>query len=357
MNWRNVSAILRKDIRDAIVSLRIVAMLIMPLSMTGLYGFVFRDAVPSLRIVVYDPSESLTTLVLKNIPGMEVVTAPDAASVEGLTNERGAQLGLIFPPDFDQALKADANPPLTLIVNRAQLGADGVAQSVLTAIQLQTPRSIGVDLTRREINAAPQSTGLLSRSFGFKGVFAIMSMVLLLATLGVFMVPVTIIEEKETRTLDALMVGPVSHVDLIAAKASAGLIYALLMDGIVLIVNQAFVEANLAVLAAVLGLGSLAVVMLGLLMGSLFNSMQSLSVWSSFVMIPFLGPVVMGFLPNAPLQNVLPLLPTYHLVQGLRLALEPNADAGVLGGHLLVLALTTLALGAGVLWLLRRRAA
>jgi ABC-2 type transport system permease protein len=357
MNWRSVSAILRKDLRDAIVSLRIVAMLIMPLSMTGLYGFVFRDAVPSLRIVVYDPAESLTTVVLKNIPGMEVVTAPDAASVEPLTNERGAQLGLIFPPDFDQALKAEANPPLTLIVNRAQLGADGVAQSVLTAIQLQTPRSIGVDLTRREINDAPQNTGLLSRSFGFKGVFAVMSMVLLLATLGVFMVPATIIEEKEFKTLDALMVGPVSHVDLIAAKAAAGLMYALLMDGIVLAVNQAFVEANLAVLAAVLGLGSLAVVMLGLLMGSLFNSMQSLSVWSSFVMIPFLGPVVMGFLPNAPLQNVLPLLPTYHLVQGLRLALEPNADVGALGGHLLVLALTTLALGAGVLWLLRRREA
>jgi hypothetical protein len=72
-------------------------------------------------------------------------------------------------------------------------------------------------------------------------------------------------------------------------------------------------------------------------------------------MVPFLGPVVMGFLPNAPLQSVMPLLPSYHLVQGLRLALEPGADLGALGGHLLVLAITTLAFSFGVVWLLRRR--
>ena len=357
MNWRSVSAIVRKDFRDAIVSLRIVAMLIMPLSMTGLYGFVFRDTTATLRVVVYDPGGSLMAQVLSGISSVEVIAAPDAASVESLTNERSAQIGLILPPDFDRALQAGANPPLTMIVNRAQLGSDGVAQIVLTAIQLQTQRSIGVDLTRREINDKPQDTGLLSGSLGFKGAFAIMSMVLLLATLGVFMVPVSIIEEKETRTLDALLVAPVSHVDLIVAKAIAGLGYALLMDGVVLAVNQSFVDVNLAVLIAVLGLGSLVVVMLGLLMGSLFNSMQSLNVWSTFAMIPFLGPVVLGFLPNAPLQNFMPLLPTYHLVQGLRLALEPGADLSRLGGHLVVLAITALVFSVGVLWLLRRREA
>ncbi len=355
MNWRSIGAIVRKDFRDAIVSLRIVAMLIMPLSMTGLYGFVFRDAVPSLRLVVHDPSGSLTAQVLSGVPSLDVVTAPEAASVEALTSERSAQVGLVFSVDFDRALRAGQNPPLTMIVNRAQLGAEGVAQMVLTAIQLQTPRSIGVDLTRRDINEAPQNTGLLAGSLGFKGAFAILSMVLLLATLGVFMVPVSIIEEKETRTLDALMVGPVSYVDLIAAKAITGLAYALLMDGVVLAVNQPFVEANLAVLIVVLGLGSLVVVMLGLLMGSLFNSMQSLNVWSTFAMVPFLGPVVLGFLPNAPLQNVIPLLPSYHLVQGLRLALQPGADLSGLGHHLVVLAITAAVFSLGVLWLLRRR--
>ena len=355
MNWRSIGAIVRKDIRDAMLSLRIVAMLIMPLSMTGLYGFVFRDAVPSLRLVVYDPSGSLTARVLGGVPGLDVVAAPDAASVEALTSERSAQVGLVFSPDFDRALRAGEEPPLTMIVNRAQLGSDGVAQMALTAIQLQAPRSIGVDLTRRDINAAPQNAGLLAGSLGFKGAFAILSMVLLLATLGVFMVPVSIIEEKETRTLDALMVAPVSYVDLIAAKAIAGLVYALLMDGVVLAANQAFVAANLAVLIGVLGLGSLVVVMLGLLMGSLFNSMQSLNVWSTFAMIPFLGPLVLGFLPNAPLQNVSPLLPSYHLVQGLRLALEPGADLSGLAQHLVVLAITAAVFSLGVLWLLRRR--
>ena len=358
MNWQSIRAIVRKDIRDAIVSFRIVAILVMPLAMTGLYGFVFRDAVPTLRLVVYDPSGSLTSRALGAVPGLEMVVAPDAASVETLTDERAAQIGLILSPGFDRALREGRDPPMTIVVNRAQLGSETVAQTVLMAIQMQTPRSLGVDLTRRDINEPAQSAALLtSGSVGFKGAFAIMSMVLLLATLGMFMVPVSIVEEKETRTLDAIMVAPVSYADLTAAKAITGLLYALLMSAVVLLVNQAFVGANVAVMAAVLGVGSLAVVMLGLFLGSLFNSTQSLSVWSSFAMIPFLGPIVLGFLPNAPLQNIMPLLPSYHLVQGLRLAIEPGTDLSPLGGHLLVLAITALVLMLGVLWLLRRREA
>ena len=265
MNWQSIRAIVRKDIRDAIVSFRIVAILVMPLVMTGLYGVVFHDAIPALRLVVYDPSGSLTARALAAIPDLEIVAAPDAASVEALTDEQTAQIGLIFSPDFDSALRAGEDPPLTLVVNRAQLGSETVAQTVLMAIQMQTPRSLGVDLTRRDINEPAQSAVLLaSGRAGFKGAFAIMSMVLLLATLGMFMVPASIVEEKETRTLDAMMVAPVSYADLTAAKAITGLVYALLMSAVVLLVNQAFVGANVAIMAAVLCIGSLAVVMLGL---------------------------------------------------------------------------------------------
>jgi ABC-2 type transport system permease protein len=232
-----------------------------------------------------------------------------------------------------------------------------VAQLVLTAIQAQRPRALGVELTRRDINAAPQAGGLMTGALGFKGAFAIMSIVLMLATLGVFMVPVSIIEEKERRTLDAMLVAPVSHADLIVAKAIAALLFALIMDAVVLAANQVFVEANLAALAAVVGLGSVMAVMLGLFMGTLFNSTQSLNVWSTFAMIPFLGPVVAGMLPNASMQGVLPIVPTYHLMQGLRLAIEPGADLNALGGHLLVLALTAAAFTIGVLWLLKKREA
>jgi len=355
MNWRTVWVIVRKDIRDAIVSWRIVAMLIMPLSMTGLYSFLFRDTAATLRIVVHDPGGALMTQVLGSISSVEIIPAPDAARVESLVDERAAQLGLILPPGFDAALKADQNPPLTMIINRAQVGSDGVAQIVLTAIQLQTQRSIGVDLTRRAINDAPQDAGLATGALGFEGAFSIMSIVLLLATLGVFMVPVSIIEEKERRTLDAMLVAPVSYADLIVAKAVAGMLFALLMDAIVLAVNRPLVEANIWALIIVVGLGSLASVMLGLFMGSLFNSTQSLNVWSTFVMIPYLGPIVVSFLPNAALQNILPAVPTYHLLQGLRLAMEPDTDLNRLAGHLTVLAVTALLLTLGVVVLLRRR--
>lgn len=355
MNWRSVWAIVRKDVRDAVVSFRIVAMLIMPLSMTGLYGFLFRDTAVALRIVVHDPGGSAIAQVLRGLSSVEVIDAPEADSVERLTNERAAQLGLILPPDFDAALRSGDNPPLTMIVNRAQIGSDGVAQMVLTAIQAQRPGALGVDLTRRELNDTPQGTSLMTGALGFKGTFAIMSIVLMLATLGVFMVPVSIIEEKEHRTLEAILVAPVSHADLIVAKAIAALLFALVMDAIVLAANQVLVAANLPALVAVAGLGSVMAVMLGLFMGTLFNSTQSLNVWSTFAMIPFLGPVVVGILPNASMQGVLPLVPTYHLMQGLRLAMEPGADLSALGGHLLVLALTAVAFTFGVLWLLKKR--
>lgn len=357
MNWTSIIAILRKDVRDAIVTFRIVGILLMPLLMTGLYGFVIRDTLTTFRVVAYTPDGATLVNVLSAAPSFEVVAASDAASVESLMIEHAAHAGLILPADFDRALQAEENPPVTLLLNRGQLGADGVAQVVLTTIGLLSPQSLGVDLTQRVVNEAPADGGLLaSGRLDFRNTFAILSIVLVLATLGVFMVPVSIIEEKERRTIEALLVAPVSHVDLTVAKALGGLIYAITSGTVVLLVNQAFVDANVVALAVVLGLGGLAAVMLGLFMGSLFESMQSLNVWSTFAMIPFLGPIILMFLPgNSTLQGALQLLPTYHLLQGLQLALDRQADLSGLGLHLVVLLATAAVFALGVLWLLRRR--
>jgi ABC-2 type transport system permease protein len=357
MNWNSIIAILRKDVRDAVVTFRIVGILLMPLMMTGLYGFVIRDTLTTFRVVAYAPGGSRLVDVLSATPSFEVVAADDEASVETLIVEHAAHLGLILSADFDRALQAEENPPVTLLLNRGQLGADGVAQVVLTTIGLLSPQSLGVDLTQRPINEAAANGGLLaSGRLDFRNTFAILSIVLVLATLGVFMVPVSIIEEKERRTIEALLVAPVSHIDLTVSKAIGGLFYAVVSGTVVLLVNQAFVDANVAALAVVLSLGGLAAVMLGLFMGSLFESMQSLNVWSTFAMIPFLGPIIMIFLPgNSALQSALQFLPTYHLLQGLRLTLDRQADLSGLGVHLAVLVVTALVFALGVLWLLRRR--
>lgn len=356
MKRRVIFAIVRKDVRDAIVTFRILGILLMPLMMTGLYGFIIGDSLATFRVVIFDPTGSVLTKVLDATPNIEAIHALDAVDVELMTDERAAHVGLVLPPNFDAALQAEENPPVTLFINRTQLGADGVAQIVLTTIQLLTPQSLGVDLTRQSINESPEDAGLLNSILDLKNTFAILSIVLVLATLGVFMVPVSIIEEKERRTIDALLVAPVSYVELTIAKAIGGLFYALVASIVVMLVNQSFVDTNLLVLALVLGLGALASVMLGLFLGSLFESMQSLNVWATFAMIPFLGPIVLSFVPSSStVQNLLQILPTYHLLQGLLLAMNPAADLKPLGGHLLVLLLTTAIFSVSVLWLLRRR--
>ena len=108
--------------------------------------------------------------------------------------------------------------------------------------------------------------------------------------MGVILVPSLMLEEKQTRTIDALLVSPAGISQVVLGKAIAGFFYILVTAAIVYLVYwTGVVHWGLAVIFVVgAGLFSVAV---GLLFGIMFDNLSEMTGWMSFTLILISGSI------------------------------------------------------------------
>ncbi len=129
-------------------------------------------------------------------------------------------------------------------------------------------------------------------------------------------VPHLMLEEKRTKTLDALLVSPASTGQVVMGKALAGLFYVGLTGGLSFALNWAYVTdwglALVAFLVTVLfAIGS------GLALGSFLPSSQQLNLWGWVFNIFLLVPALIALNPLLAkgLRAVFSWLPTTALAK------------------------------------------
>ena len=190
--------------------------------------------------------------------------------------------------------------------------------------------------------------------FAFSATTALLFIAIMI---GLSLVSNLMVEEKQTKTLDALLVSPASATDLVAGKALAGLFYGLVGSTIVLIVfSYLIIQWPLAILAAVLG--TLFMVAVGLLLGIYVEARPQLQLISWFIVVPLLIPVILvaleGLVPTGAIA-VMNWIPTVLVAKIFRLSLTPNATFAHYAAELAVLVLSTLLLLGLVVVLVRRQ--
>ena len=178
---------------------------------------------------------------------------------------------------------------------------------------------------------------------------------------GMAFMPQLLIEEKEKKTLRMLMVTPASFEDVLFAKLLVVLAYQLVLTAVVLAIQNAFTgQVALVLLYALLGgLFSLA---LGLLFGTVFNTVSAAAaVQGPAMMLFILGGIFAGplgqLLSSSPVSRIAKLLPTYYLTEGVSNA---SQNLGSRASHLLDIGVTlgsTAVLLAASAWALRRQSA
>ena len=90
-------------------------------------------------------------------------------------------------------------------------------------------------------------------------------LVMSLVTTGIYVVPALLVEEKQSRTLNAVLTTPAGYRELVLAKAGVGLIYGLLSSGLILALNEGLGN-NVGLVIGAVFLGALVLVGLGLLL-------------------------------------------------------------------------------------------
>jgi ABC-2 type transport system permease protein len=154
-----------------------------------------------------------------------------------------------------------------------------------------------------------------------------MTLTIAIIITSAFLVPYLMLEEKETRTMDVLLVSPASISQMVIGKAIAGLVYGLIGAGVVLLFSRAMVvHWGWAALAALSG--ALLATAIGLLMGSIFNNTQNMNLWLGVILAALIMPIMLEMFvveswPQS-LKAIIPWVPSVLLAKLFRASFSAN---------------------------------
>jgi ABC-2 type transport system permease protein len=136
---------------------------------------------------------------------------------------------------------------------------------VLLSVALLLPRMLPLILEQPA--AAPPSGGVLSQGV------ATINVVIMILVMGIVLVPSLLFEEKQTKTLQALLVSPASIGQVVAGKALAGAFYILVTAVFIFGISWADVTHWGPAIGFVIG-GGVFSVGVGLVLGSFYDRQQ-----------------------------------------------------------------------------------
>lgn len=253
-----------------------------------------------------------------------------AVMEEKLSNGNVPELGLVLPADLGQRL-ASGRPQVLegyVLYWVSDRDADELRATVEQEIAELVGQAVHINVAGNEVYPSPDSGGL--------GFTTSIALVIVLTMMGVFVVTQLVLEEKESKTMDALLISPASVGQVVAGKAVAGLFYCLTASSAVYALNAPVINQwGLTVLATFCG--ALFTVALGLLLGSVFEVKQQLTLWGmllfSFLLVPVFLSIMTDLVPESAIR-VMRWVPTVALSKVFTIAFSNRLSIGPVAGNL-----------------------
>jgi len=353
-NWRIVWAIAAKDIGDALKNKVIWSTIVIVVLMVAFY-----KATPIItglahlpEVDIYDAGQSTLTAYLENSPNLEArrMTSQDRMTLF-VAMEGVPALGLVIPAGFDEQLTGGEPLELDGYVQYwiSDTAAEELSAQVEQEIAALTGQTVRINIEDHRIYPTLDSPGPHS--------WTTLAIVLMLTLLGLGLTPQLMFEEKRSHTMDALLISPARSGHVIAGKAIAGLIYCLIGAVVIFAFNAGMiVQWGFAILAT--ALGSLLAVAIGLLFGITLQTLQSLRMWTTVVIVPFFVlPVALSFmtmdLPPA-VNAVVRWFPSVGLSRLFTMSMTNSAPFAEWGPDIALVLGTTVIILVVVAWRIRR---
>ncbi len=289
---RIIWAIAFKDMVDAIKNKTILSVVLGVglLMLSGMALPLLMGLADIHRMVIYPEADSQSLAQLGGDIDFDIIPVESPEQMEAyMTQVGGKVMGLAVPADFDQLIASDGEVILEGYFVHWVNETDAAEEREYFEAQLSDifGKPVRINAEGNQVYPPPDSDG--------QPFMTAISITIAILTISIFIVPYLMIEEKETKTMDALLVSPARISEVVVGKALAGLIYGLTAAAIVMAFNQAMiVHWWLAILAAICG--TLLTVAVGLLLGSIFENPASMNLWLGMVMAALMLPV---FLVNS----------------------------------------------------------
>ncbi|MCP4289467.1 MAG: ABC transporter permease subunit, partial [Gammaproteobacteria bacterium] len=225
-NLYMVWTIARKDIGDALkhkatlVNILVIIVLVV-------FFYVMSTLRPwdkRIEVAVYD--EGNVGLFEGSVPlseGYEMALFEVSSLGQMQRNIRHEQWGAVMPPDFDQTIASGGVPTILGTILWRYRGQVAELEALYTekfSELLDQPVRVVIGENIR-IPSPKLGTNMVDGNIFFVILFTALTLV-----------PALLLEEKQTRTMDALMVSPANVGQVVTGKALAGLFYVVLTGGL-----------------------------------------------------------------------------------------------------------------------------
>lgn len=226
--WRTLGAFVVKEVQHVLRDRQTLAvLLLMPLVQVLLFGAALRTDVRSVRLAIVDPTPDAATLALRgrlagNSRFILASVTSSAESLEPLFRQGRANVAVVLPTEFSQALARGDRSTIQVITDATDPNSGSTMQSYVLAVisdyeaSLAAPKGSAAPMSGRRIELAARmryNPTLASANLFVPGLIA-----LVITMVAALMTAISLSREKERGTLEILLVSPLRPWQIIVGK-------------------------------------------------------------------------------------------------------------------------------------------
>ena len=291
-----VWALAVKEINQILRNKQLIFLLIFPPTIQLLiYGFALSPDVHYLKLGVVDYASSQTSReLIAAMTENEIFVVKNYLQSEAELGEQvrvgDITTGIVIPPDFDRQLKQGDTAEIQVLIDGVDANTAGIASGYLTQIVNQFSR--GLNLDRAPSLVDPEvvflyNPGLISSWFFVPGVLG-----LVLTLTSSLVSSSTVVREKDTGTLEQLLMTPAEAWEILLAKIVP--LFVLLMGDVCLalgvgklIFNLPF-RGNLFIFFLISALYLCVGIGVGILLATISKNQRQVVLTSFFINLPLI---------------------------------------------------------------------
>lgn len=286
----------------------------MPIIMMVLFGYAIRNEIRDIRIAVVDPSRDSETSAIVDAfrasPSFEFVGyLSDREAIERAFREGQIMMAISFQPDFASRLRREGRGHIQVIADASNPNTASTVLAYATAVIKRHERTLArsasggiqlmanpasIDVASSPSIQDPQTGGAVGRSSApivpefrmrynpeLKSIYLFVPglIAILLMLVSALMTSITITRERETGTMEVLLVSPLHPLQIILGKLAPYLVLSMVNVGTILLLSvfvfQVPIRGSLLLLLAECFLFTLCGLTLGMLISSRSKSLQT----------------------------------------------------------------------------------
>ncbi len=310
--------------RSPLVLYAFVLPIIMTLLIRGVFGGLFS---PEPRLGIVDEGTSVVTERAQALDGIAVTVLADATELRRRVEGNDLDAGLVLPAGFDTTVTTGAPDDLDFYVGGESLASNRILLAVTT---LDLVRGIDGTAPPAEVTVVKlgeDTPNLTTRLLPMIVMYAV-------AIAGAFVPAAGLVDEKQHRTLSALLISPARMGEVLAAKGALGVILALATGLVTLAINGVWGSSPLVMVLSLVLAGAM-MVEIGLILGAWAQDANTMftAFKSGGILIFF--PVVIYIFPGIP-QWIGKLGPSFYFLDPIFRAVAGNAGLGDVWGELVI---------------------